>query len=182
MRTQGCLAAAASALLGTAPAHAVEKVLLEAPVKYADDAHVVEPVRRQCDLEKKLEEHITKLLVKRDQISDVTIAKDADAHGVPVLRVQISFVLGVGGGAWSGPKGMTVYAQLLDGKTVKSEKRFSRSTIGGVWGGFKGTCSILDRASIRVAKDVVKFGFGEAVDGAEEEAEGASSAASPSSR
>jgi len=66
--------------------------------------------------------------------------------------------LGVGGGAWSGPKAITVNADLLDasGKVIRHTK-INRWSMGGMFGGFKGTCSILDRSAAAIGKDLSRW-------------------------
>ncbi|MFM0072238.1 hypothetical protein PQQ86_13810 [Paraburkholderia sediminicola] len=74
-----------------------------------------------------------------------------------ILRLQISHVLGVCGGAWSGPKATTVSAGLIeDGKVIRHTK-INRWSVGGVWGAFKGSCSILDRTTIVINKDLSRW-------------------------
>lgn len=70
---------------------------------------------------------------KRNKGGPGTVAVGADTGGSQVLRLQISHVLGIGGGAWTGPKAITVNAELLeDGKVVRNTK-VNRWSIGGFW-------------------------------------------------
>ena len=155
LRILGLVAAASLAL----PAMAVDKVLLETPVTYDPNAGVARPVREQCDIEGLLAKRVGAALAKRARMADATVAAGAAAAGTPVLRLTITHVLGVGGGAWSGPKAITLRAELLDGKTVTRQQKVNRWSMGGFWGGFKGTCSILDRTATRLAKDLTQWSY-----------------------
>lgn len=71
-----------------------------------------------------------------------------------VLELRISHVQAAGGGAFSGPKMVTVEGRLTEnGKPVArfTAKRYSG---GGVFGAYKGTCSIVARCAKAIGKDI----------------------------
>ncbi|MDR5750116.1 MULTISPECIES: hypothetical protein [unclassified Caballeronia] len=143
--------------LSASSAFAANPVLLETPVTYAPDARGVEQVKSECRVDDLLTHHIGDVLRKLNKAGDGTTASQTDAGGATILRVQITNVFGVGGGAWSGPKATTVLADLLeDGKVIR-HTRVNRWSVGGMWGAFKGTCSILDRTAIVIAKDLGRW-------------------------
>lgn len=64
-----------------------------------------------------------------------------------VLKLTILSVQGIGGGGWTGSKGITVRADLVqDGRTIQTLTRKERSR-GGLFGPVMGTCAILDEVS-----------------------------------
>ena len=143
--------------LSTTSAFATSQVLLETPVTYAPDASVVDQIKNECHIEDMLTNHVGEVLRKINRTGDGTIASQADAGGAKILRLQITHVLGVGGGAWSGPKATTVSADLIeDGKVIRHTK-INRWSVGGMWGAFKGSCSILDRTTIVISKDLSRW-------------------------
>ena len=70
------------------------------------------------------------------------------------LDIEIVAMMGAGGGMWSGPKQMTVVGTLTEGGAVVGTFRARRTTTGGAWGGYKGTCSLLGRVGKALAKDI----------------------------
>jgi len=128
-------------------------VYLETPVTYAPGAGVVEKVREECRIEEMFVREASPFFAKANG-GDATIAADADPKASRV-RVQITHVLGVGGGAWSGPKSMSIEASLVENGKVTRSTKLTRSTTGGAFGGFKGTCTILERSAKALGKDVV---------------------------
>ncbi|CAB3742290.1 hypothetical protein LMG24238_06860 [Paraburkholderia sediminicola] len=143
--------------LATTSAFAAPLVLLETPVTYAPDASVVDQIKNECHIEDMLTNHVGEVLRKLNRGGDGTIASQTDAGDAKILRLQITHVLGVGGGAWSGPKATTVSADLIeDGKVIRHTK-INRWSVGGVWGAFKGSCSILDRTTIVISKDLSRW-------------------------
>ena len=108
---------------------------------------------KECKVEEQLTSDVSEAFRKNNIGPTVTTA---DGPG-EVIKVRITHVLGVGGGAWSGPKAITVHADLMKDGKVERTTRINRWTTGGMWGGFKGTCSILHRSSAAIAKDLVKW-------------------------
>lgn len=131
-------------------AFADSKVLLETPVVYAADAAVAAPVREQCKVESLLERDVGKAL-------GGTVAAGAEAEGARSMRLKITFVLGVGGGAFSGPKGVTIDADLVESGKVLRSTHLTRTTTGGPGAMFKGTCAILERSTEALAKDLARW-------------------------
>lgn len=48
-------------------------------------------------------------------------------------------------------------ADLLEGGKVIRNTKINRWSVGGMWGGFKGTCSILDRTAVAIGKDLGRW-------------------------
>ena len=99
-----------SLCLSATAAVAAPPVLLETPVTYAPDATVVEQVRNECHIEDMLTRHVGDVLRKLNKGGDGTVASQADSSDARILRLQNTHVMGVGGGAWSGPTATTVSA------------------------------------------------------------------------
>ncbi|MGE5491123.1 MAG: hypothetical protein ACM31P_07585 [Actinomycetota bacterium] len=144
-------------LAHAAAASAATSTRLETPVTYHPNAGVVESVRSECQLEDMLATRVGSALQRINKAGNGTIEAGTDPAGSQVIRLQITHVLGVGGGAWTGPKAITVNAELLeDGKVVRQAK-INRWSVGGVFGAFKGTCSILERSADAIGKELVRW-------------------------
>ena len=75
-----------------------------------------------------------------------------------VLAMEITHVMGFGGGLYSGPKQIVVKGTLSEGGQVKGSFEAKRTTVtGGAFGGYKGTCSLLHRTAKAVATDVSEW-------------------------
>lgn len=133
------------------------QVLLETPVAYASDAGVVERVKDECHIDDMLTRRVGEALARLNRTGDGTIAANSAPGDAQVLRLQITYVMGVGGGAWTGPKAISLSADLIDNGKVARHTKFRRWSVGGVWGAFKGTCSILDRTSVAISKDLRRW-------------------------
>lgn len=135
----------AALLAACAAAHA-DGVKLLTPVTYAAESAVVPKVREACKLEERLTADVG------SQLAGTTDQPQGD-----VVKVSIVDVMGVGGGGWTGPKAISIRVELMkDGKVARST-HLTRTTTGGAFGGFKGTCSMLERDSTVLGKDVAKW-------------------------
>jgi len=135
----------AALLAACAAAHA-DGVKLLTPVSYTSESSVVPKVREACKLEERLTEDVG------SQLAGTTDSTQGD-----VVRVSIVDVMGVGGGGWTGPKAVSIRVELLkDGKVARST-HLTRTTTGGAFGGFKGTCSMLERDTKVLGKDVASW-------------------------
>ena len=132
--------------------------LLEVPVTYHPDAAVVAKVKEECQIENMLSSRVGPVLAKLNKTGDGTIATGTDTAGANLLRLQITHILGIGGGALTGPKAITVNVDLLDpsGKVIRHTK-INRWSVGGMFGIFRGTCSILDRSAAAIGKDLRRW-------------------------
>ncbi|MDJ0851026.1 MAG: hypothetical protein QNK04_21860 [Myxococcota bacterium] len=146
MLTRLLSAFALASMLFALPVAAAE-VKVRSPVPYADGAKVRDAVRQQCELGEKVASFLA------ESNGDVKLVESAGRKG-SVLHLEITQVHASGGGVWSGPKWMTVMGTLKkNGKTV-SRFRAKRYSTGGVFGGFKGTCSIIGRCARAIGQDI----------------------------
>lgn len=141
-------------IAGMTAAGAQAATRLEVPVTYMADVSVVEGIRRDCKIEDMLSSRIGPMLGKLNNTVNGTVETGADPAGDTVLRLQITHVLGAGGGAWSGPKAITVLAELLEGGKVVHQTKINEWTTGGLFGGYMGTCAILKRSADAITDDL----------------------------
>ena len=121
-------------------------VQLLTPVTYATESAVVPKVREACKLEDRL-------------AADVggALAGSTTSTAGTVVKVSIVDVLGIGGGGWTGPKVLSIRAELMKDGKVERTTRLTRTTTGGAFGGFMGTCAMLERDATTLGKDVAKW-------------------------
>jgi len=140
------------ASLSATCAHATTR--LEIPITYMPGASVNEDVKKDCKIEDMLATSVGPMLGKLYKIDNPTVTTGADAGTDPLLRLRITNVLGIGGGAWTGPKNITVLAELLENGQVTQHTKIGQTT---VFGGYKGTCGILEGLAKDISKDLNKW-------------------------
>jgi hypothetical protein len=141
------VAVAVAALSVASGARAETQVLRAIP--YAKDAEVRQAVRDTCQLETKVPGFIAQFG------SDVVLVDQL--KGGRVLELAITQVHAPGGGGFSGPKWMTVTGTLREGGRAVGTFRAKRFTTGGVFAGFKGTCSIIARTTKAIGSDIATW-------------------------
>ena len=144
-------AAIASGASLTAGVRAEEALLVQAVLD--PNVHVVEAVKRDCALDTMVGDWVLESVSKKHPGSK-KLQQGASAGKDRVLKVTIVNVVGVGGGAYSGPKSMTVRAELLQSGKVIATTTKERTSGGGAFGGMKGTCQIFGRVAKTLGSDV----------------------------
>ena len=144
MRGWSCFAVACIALAWASTASAETQVLREIP--FMENLEVRDAVRTQCELDTKVPSFIAQYS------SDVSLVDKLT--GSRTLELKITEVHAPGGGAFSGPKWMTVVGTLREGGSEIGNFRAKRFSTGGVWGVFRNTCSIIGRTTRALGQDI----------------------------
>ena len=132
------------------PAMASNTLTIATPT-FAKSAIVPTPVQTECRLPEKLASFIESYVPKKG--FDAVQISDQGGSG-KVLIVEITDLVGTGGGAWSGSKAVTISGKLMEGDKTIGSFIGRRTSGGGLYGGFKGTCSILGRCVKALGKDI----------------------------
>jgi len=127
-----------------------EKLLVQTPAVYDKDAHVNDKIKAECAVENRVSFFVQERAKGK---FDVVPAKTPDTSG-KALTLTIMNVGGTGGGAWSGPKSITLQGTLKDKGKVIGNFNARRSSGGGAFGGYKSTCGIIERCAEALGKDI----------------------------
>lgn len=144
------VAAGAAALALALPA-AAAPVKVQNPVPFAEGISVRQEVRDQCQLGQKVASFLA------EASSEVKLVQGKPGRSGRVLDMEITQVHAAGGGAFSGPKWMTVKGTLRDDGRNVATFRAKRYTTGGAFGAFKGTCSIIGRSARAIGRDIATW-------------------------
>lgn len=121
-------------------------------IPFRKGTHVPTAVRQECALGLNLSKFIDSAADDHDyNIQQKAELKKAKGR---VLDIEITEVYGLGGGAYSGHKSVSIQGTLKDNGKVVGSFTGKRYSGGGFWGGFKGTCSILGRCVKALGNDV----------------------------
>ena len=122
------------------------------PVPFADDSGATGKVMDECTLDTRLPQFIAE--AARRGVKVVVGPAPEDGAAGKFLYIEITHILGPGGGAWSGPKSVSVKGELIENGEVIGSFIGSRFSTGGAFAGYKGTCSILGRCIKALGKDI----------------------------
>lgn len=130
-----------------------ERFFLKLPVKTDPSAPITAKVRSECALEMLMENYAMSSLNKGGfTVESIPSLEQAGTN--KVIELTILSAYGFGGGGWSGPKSMSVRAEVKKEGAVLNSTVLTRSSRGGVFGGMVGTCAILDRVASVLGKDL----------------------------
>lgn len=123
------------AALVSLPLAAAAGVTVPDKIGYDKNAAVTDAVKKECALDTKIPQYVKHA---------------AGLAGTGTLDMKITNVLAPGGGAWSGPKAVTVSGTLRDGGKVVGSFTVRRQTTRGGYG----TCQMLVRDAEAIGKDI----------------------------
>ena len=133
-----------------------ETIVIDEKVVFAKGAEIRQAVKDECQLEQKFSRFLDEYM--SGQGIAVVTANSSKAKGVDKrLHIEIDRVEGGGGGAWSGGKMVHAVGSLTEKGKVIGSFKVQRTSGGGAFGAFKGTCSILGRDVKAMAKDVSRW-------------------------
>jgi hypothetical protein len=131
-------------------------ITIQKTAPFEKDLAVPAAVRDECQLETKIPDFTEEFakgafdkIVMADSVSEKTPGK--------AVKITITDLAGTRGGIYSGPKFVSIKATLWQDGKVIGTLASSRSTSGGAWGGYKGTCSLLGRCAKTLGKDVATW-------------------------
>ena len=136
------------AAFASSSALAADKLLVQSPAVLDANAGVGDAIKRECALESTTTSWVMDALKGRAE------RLEGKGQQGKVLKLTIVNVIGASGGAWSGPKTMTVRADLVEGGKVIGTTTKTRSSSGGAWGGYKSTCAIFGRVMKTLGSDI----------------------------
>ena len=127
------------------------EVKVRRSIPFSEGSQIADKIRSECQLQTSVPHFL-------DQSSrQVTLVDGDPGKAGLVLDLSIEAVYAPGGGAWSGPKWMTVVGTLRkNGRKVAnfSAKRLSG---GGMFAGSKGTCAIVGRCAKALGSDIATW-------------------------
>ena len=139
---------AASAIFCASAVGADDAIGIPKVVPVAEGVQVSDAVKNECQLGEKVSEFL---------LHDANVKVSDNPNEGRYLDMSITEVFAAGGGAWSGPKWMTVSGTLMENGKKVAAFRAKRFSTGGAFGGFKGTCSIIGRCTKAIAEDIAAW-------------------------
>lgn len=109
---------------------------------FAEGSTVTDAVRAECGLERRIPEQIARN-------SPIPVALAVTPDGPTTLHTTVTYILGHGGGGFSGPKSITIHGELVQGGAVVASFDARRTTMRG-----GGTCDQLRVVADAIGKDV----------------------------
>jgi len=149
---------AAIALLAAGAAGAQEKFLVQLPIKVDAAGGTADRIKSECKIDTMLANYMVAKVNNQFPGSGALEGDEAAPADAKVLRLTIVNVFGLGGGAYSGTKQMSVRAEIVANKKVLATTIRDRQSMGGAAGLFGGgTCSVFNKISDVLANDIAAW-------------------------
>ncbi len=144
---------ASAALLAALPAAAGDVVKIQRSIPIAASVDMSTAVRTECELDTKVSKFVKEFAGDKVEIVEGALDREKGR----ALEMEITEVWAPGGGGYSGPKWMTVKGQLYENGKAADSFRAKRFSTGGMFAGFKGTCSIIGRCTKAIGEDIAHW-------------------------
>lgn len=144
------------AAVAALPSWAQEKLYVQVPAAYDPQAWAVRQVKDQCALAAMVGNQVFSQ-VQRGMPQAAAIETPADASGARVLRLTIVNIFGIGGGGWTGPKALTMRAELVRGAEVLGTFERREESRGGILGPVTGTCGIFEGIAETLGQEIARW-------------------------
>ena len=156
MRLKKLTLAVLTILIFTSTSICAQSITMQKSIKYDTRIVVTGAVINQCKLQTKIPHYIQLYSKKNGIAMNLTTQNLSNVNG-QVLEVKIVHVTSHRGGAWSGPKSVTISGMLKKEGKLVAKFTAERRTGGGAFGAYKGTCSLLGRCAKTIGQDVARW-------------------------
>lgn len=131
-----------------------QSIQMQRPVPYSDDGDVADNIKNECVINEQLADFVQEYAkAKGVDVQFVTGPVDNAAAG-RVLDIKIVFAMSIGN-AWTGhSKSTTVNGTLYENGQKVAAFKARRHSRGGLFGQYKGSCSVLGRTVRAMGEDI----------------------------
>lgn len=137
-------------------AYAADAVTIQQKIPFNEDAEIAASVKRECQLDEHLSEYVVKSgNAKGSKVE--TAAEVSPSSAGRVLVMEITNAVSDGNAFMGHHKSMSVKGKLYQDGQLTASFKARRNTMGGALAGFKGTCSVLDRANKALGEDIADW-------------------------
>ncbi len=151
----------AAAMLASAGAAQAQAVQLQKPVPFAQENDVSDAIKGQCQLGEKLADFVK----ERSSVPVELTSQAPNSKSGRVLQMEISDAVSMGNAFMGHQKFVKAKGTLFENGKKVASFTVRRNSMGGAFGGFKGSCAVLGRTVAAIGADVGKW-LAKPVDGA----------------
>jgi hypothetical protein len=141
--------------LALVPCAALGETLLVSPAASYGTA-VADNIKTQCSLAETQREAVVKELAAAG-VTVQAAASDAPPAKGRFLQLRIESAISAGNAFTGHRKQVTTSAHLFENGKEIAQTTQSRDSMGGAFGGYKGSCNVLRRCAIVVGKDIAAW-------------------------
>ncbi len=130
-----------------------EKIYINQTIPFTDENSIAKAILTECQLPERQAEYIEEV-AKENGLNLIRDNEAVITRKGRVLLVEISNAISVGNPFTGHRKQVSIKGRLLEDGTEVASFSGLRSSMGGMFGGFKGSCVVLERCLATLAKDI----------------------------
>lgn len=130
-----------------------QTLMVQRPVPYSEDGEVSAKIRKECKIDEQLADFL-KEFAGKEGIEVGFTEGPVDRAGARVLDLRITNAISMGNAFMGHQKSTTVAGTLYEGGKKVASFKARRQSMGGAFGGYKGSCAVLGRTVKVIAQDV----------------------------
>ena len=139
-----------------APSVFAQSIAVPRPVPYGADNDVAGNIKRECAIDVNLADYIAEYARARKIEVSLVPATNASLPG-RVLVIEILDAQSTGNAFLGHHKSTKVKGQYFEDSKLVGSFKDRRDSMGGMFAGFKGSCSVLGRTIREIGKDVADW-------------------------
>lgn len=144
-----------SALTALVPAVSAAEIHIAEKIPYEDEGRIDHRITSECS---EIGSRISQAIEKYAQEKQLNIVRDGKTDTATAYAdLKITSAMSAGNAFVGHAKGMSVYGELYQNGKLVHKTTFNRNSMGGMFGGFKGSCSVLYRTGNALGKDIANW-------------------------
>ncbi|OSI17388.1 hypothetical protein [Neisseria dumasiana] len=143
-------------LMGSAAAFAsAADIHIAETVPYEDESRIDNRITSECT---EIGSRLSQAVEKYARENQITVIRDGNTDPeVSYAKLHITSAMSAGNAFIGHAKGMSVYGELYRNGQPVHKTTFNRNSMGGMFGGFKGSCTVLYRTANALGKDIAAW-------------------------
>lgn len=130
-----------------------QALMVQRPVPYSEDGEVSAKIREECKIDEQLADFLQEF-AKKEGIEVGFSQGPVDPAKGRVLDLRITNAISMGNAFMGHQKSTSVAGTLYEGGRKVAAFKARRQSMGGAFGGYKGSCAVLGRTVKVIAQDV----------------------------
>jgi hypothetical protein len=139
-----------------ASAASAQSLQVQRPVPYSEDGDIADKIKNECKINEQLADYLQEY-AKKNGIEVQFVDGAVDKASGRVLDLRITNSISMGNAFIGHQKGTTAVGTLYDNGEKVAAFKARRHSMGGVFGGYKGSCSVLGRTVKVMGEDIANW-------------------------
>ncbi|MGH8108139.1 MAG: hypothetical protein ACREO1_05405 [Arenimonas sp.] len=133
-----------------------EPITMQRPVPYAENSAVASKIQKECKVPEQLADFLKKAAQDKGMMLNFTDSAVDTSKG-RVLKLEILDAMSMGNAFMGHAKSTIVRGEFFENGESVGSFMARRNSMGGMWGGYKSSCSVLARTAKTLSSDIAAW-------------------------